>query len=553
MAQELSQAAATSRRRSREALFFLFWAVVFGVAYTQAPLYYSNQNQYFLHGLAAAGRGFLDQDWLANTRDPTPIFSAGVTLTYRYLSENLFHLYYVLLQGLYFYSLVGIFSVLTGIRPGSLAGLCFMAVFVVVHAGLLRLISVCTTGSEQTTGVDYPWFFQCGLAGQYILGFGLQPSVFGVFLVASIHAFLRGRPWQAAVWASASAVLHGTYLLGAAMLMLAYMLLLVRAGSVRRALGVGLLSLTIVAPVLIYNYLCFAPSDRAAFTKAQEILAHFRLPHHAVVERWLDGIALAQIGWMIAALVLVRRTPLFTIMLVVFGLSLLLTLVQVVTGNDSLAVLFPWRTSSILVPLATTVILARLVSRLEPWLLRRSVVQDRAVRAVCGLAIGAATVGGAAIMYFGLGYPSNVDELPLLDFVRSHKQSGDTFLLPVSLPKSDSGARGAFSTNFTPAPRPGTHLIAIDLQRFRIYTGAPIYADFKSIPYQDVEVIEWQRRLLWSQDLYGDRGETKENRLAELKIRGISHVIAAKNGAIAWPELEKVYEDSSYTLYRLKR
>ena len=52
---------------------FLLVACVFSLAYGQAPLYYSNQNQYFLHGLAQAGVGHLHEDWLANTVDPTPV------------------------------------------------------------------------------------------------------------------------------------------------------------------------------------------------------------------------------------------------------------------------------------------------------------------------------------------------------------------------------------------------------------------------------------------------------------------------------------------------
>jgi hypothetical protein len=540
MAQASSELPRPRWRRSSATLFFLFWAAVFGVACTQAPLYYSNQNQYFLHGLANAG--FLEQDWLANTIDPTPVFSAGVTLTYRYLNENLFYVYYVLLQGLYFFSLVGIFSVLTGIRRASLAGFCFMAVLVVVHSGLLRL------ASAQATGVDYPWFLQCGVAGQYILGFGLQPSVFGVFLVASVHAFLRERYWQAAIWASVGAVIHATYLLGSAMLILAYLLLLVRAGSLRKALGLGILALALVAPVLIYNYISFAPSDRADFAKAQDILAHFRIPHHAIVERWLDGIAVAQITWIISAIALVRRSRLLTIMLVVFVLSLLLTLLQVVTGNDSLALLFPWRSSAVLVPIATAVILGSLVSRLNPWLERRSAGQTRALQAACALVVACMTAGGAAIMFFGWGYHSNADELPLLDFVRAHKEPGETYLLPVSVPKSNPESRGVFSTNFTPAPRPGMHLIAIDLQRFRIYTGAPVYVDFKCIPYRDTEVIEWQRRVLWNQRLDAQWGS---DQTGQLRARGITHVVTMSDQNI--PEAEKLYEDATYKLYRLRQ
>src|SRR5262245_50561360 len=85
----------------RNLLLFLLGTVLFAAAYTQAPLYYSNQNQYFLHGLARAGDGVLQEDWLANTADPTPIFSGLVAVTATFLHPWAFHVYYALLMGAY--------------------------------------------------------------------------------------------------------------------------------------------------------------------------------------------------------------------------------------------------------------------------------------------------------------------------------------------------------------------------------------------------------------------------------------------------------------------
>src|SRR5262245_38939014 len=82
-----------SRILANPATKFGFWALVFSLACGQAPLYYSNQNQYFLRGLAAAGHGSLHDDWLANTRDPTPVFSWLVALTARFLPPATFHIY----------------------------------------------------------------------------------------------------------------------------------------------------------------------------------------------------------------------------------------------------------------------------------------------------------------------------------------------------------------------------------------------------------------------------------------------------------------------------
>ena len=68
---------------------WLLVAAVFAVAYTQSPLYEGNQNTKFLHGLAQAGRGYLEADWLANTVDPLPVFSSLIYAT-ALLNENLF-------------------------------------------------------------------------------------------------------------------------------------------------------------------------------------------------------------------------------------------------------------------------------------------------------------------------------------------------------------------------------------------------------------------------------------------------------------------------------
>src|SRR4051812_14856219 len=99
-------------QRTRAAASFLGWTLIFSLAYCQAPLYYSNQNQYFLHGLADGGFGYLDRDWLARTADSTPLFSLLVNATYRLLRPEAFYVYYALLQGTYFASLVGLFAFL---------------------------------------------------------------------------------------------------------------------------------------------------------------------------------------------------------------------------------------------------------------------------------------------------------------------------------------------------------------------------------------------------------------------------------------------------------
>src|SRR5438128_7216158 len=101
-------------RALRGVILFLVAAALFAAAYTQAPLYYSNQNQYFLHGLADAGEGLLEEDWLAGTKDPTPVFSALVSVTARMLHPWVFHIYYALFFGAYAVALILLFVAVVG-------------------------------------------------------------------------------------------------------------------------------------------------------------------------------------------------------------------------------------------------------------------------------------------------------------------------------------------------------------------------------------------------------------------------------------------------------
>jgi hypothetical protein len=524
---------------------FIF-PLTFGLAYTQAPLYYSNQNQYFLHGLAWAAHGQLKDDWLAKTADPTPVFSAIVCATSRHLHENVFYLYYFLILGLYARSMLGIFDYLTEGKAGAFGRIVFMTTLVAIHAGIFRILSA------RALGVDYPWYFQSGLAAQYVLGFGLQPSVAGVFLIASILAFLRDRPFVAAVWVGLAAVIHPTYLLGSAMLTITYMFVLFRDRRGWRAITLGAFTLLIVSPVVANSFYRFGPTNPETFSEAQRLLAHFRIPHHTSPKIWFDKIALLQVIWGVAAIIAVRRTRLFPILAGVFGMSLVLTLVQLAIRNDTLALLFPWRVSAILVPLATTIIASKCLQRIRWQQFQSNGRLQIGVGMACVAIMAALAISGPAATFGGWGYATTPEELPLLDFIKANVRQGDVYLLPVEL-KKPSRTVGAVSLNFTPPVRntdPSSPL-AVDLQRFRLYTGAPIFVDFKAIAYKDVEVLEWYRRLQWADAACRSHNWDEGNTLAEAMERGITHIVAATDRDIHSRRFTLIYQDQYYRVYRL--
>jgi hypothetical protein len=521
----------------------LIWAGAFGIAHTQCPLYFSNQNQYFLHGLAEGGLGFLEHDWLVSTHDPTPVFSAGVALTYRYLDVSLFYLYYFIVLAVYFCSLAAITAVLPGPPLTGLARFFFLTLLVAVHAAILRL------GSVYAFGVDYPWYLQSGIANQYVLGPGLQPSAFGALLVASVVAFARGRPLLATCCASFAAIVHPTYLLPAAFFVATYVVLLCRAGRGKTGLLLGAGSLGAVLPIVIYSLRMFAPSTPEQFAEAQRILVEIRIPHHANVRQWLDVIAVGQLAWMVLALFLVRRSILFPLLTFPTLAGLALTLVQVATGSNTLALLFPWRIAAVVMPVATAGILARLAAAASPWLDQRPALQLRCLWIGCGGLLAALVAGGVVVSWYGLGYRADDRELQMMEYVRKNKQSGDVYLLPIRIPAVGSG-RGAVSTTFTPPPQ-DPHLIRVDLQRFRLVTGAPIYVDFKSVPYKDVDVLRWYQRMQLCDAWYGGKSWNNPALCAQLADEGVTHVLIKADQAIDSAALQFVHGDNLYRLYRL--
>lgn len=519
---------------------YAWWALLFGLAYAQAPLYYSNQNQYFLHGLADAGRGQLHDDWLANTADPTPAFSFLVNFTASFLHEYAFHFYYLGLLGIYAASLLAIFSYLAGDRDTVGRRLAFVVAVTLVHCAFVRW------GSYRLLGADYAWYAQAGLAGQYALGAMFQPSTFGVLLIASIALFVHGLVFWSVTVAVTAALMHATYVLPAGMLILAYQLVLGRRGQWRYAFGVGLWGLVLVAPMLIFASIQFRPTSEAEFAEAQRLLVHLRIPHHCLPRLWCDGVAWGQIGWVALALLLVRKSALAVAIGVPFAIAAGLTLLQVATASDAIALLFPWRISAILVPIATAVILSRLVlicSLPSPALV------------VGHILLIALAIAGPVLVLTRQGFQTNDDELPLYEFVRTHRQPGDVYLLPMKVPDLAKTVRGSFSSDWKPvaARQADVRLIPIDFQRFRLATETPIFVDFKSIPYRDVEVLEWRRRLFWNQEMYRDRDWNQPDFADELRREGITHVVTTRHQEVKNERLKVAFEDANYRVFHLGR
>jgi len=481
--------------RLRRLLEPLLWALLFGLAYGQSPLYTSNQNQYFLHGAARAGVGDLARDWLANTVDSVPLFSLLVETVYRFLTPAAFYAIYLAIFGVYFFSLADIAIHLFDLSRRAARRL-FLAGLILVHAAALRY------GLTFLLGPEWDYLFDGGVAGQRLLGPVFQPSCFGALLLLSVALFLRRRPYAAVAAAVAAASIHPTYLLSAGTLSAAYLWLLWREGRNWRApLAAGLLALALVSPVVIYVVLALGPTSARLSAEAQAILVDIRIPHHALVSQWLDATVFFKLALCIAGLALARRTRLFPILLAGLLVTLGLTLAQVATGSYTLALLFPWRLSTILVPIASAVIVGWGAQRAGERVERHLAARGKLLEATCwGLATALALAGLARFIIDQRQMQADPAR-PMMTFVAANRESGDLYLIP---------------------PR---------LQEFRLSTGAAALVDFKSIPYLDVEVLAWYERQRMAEWFYRDRVEYVDCRLVD-RFRdeyGVTHVVLDAN------------------------
>jgi hypothetical protein len=365
-------------------------------------------------------------------------------------------------------------------------------------------------------GGDWEYFFDGGFAGQRLLGTVLQPSSFGVFLLLSIQQFLEDRPYRAVIAAAVAATVHPTYLLSAGILTLAYIVVEIRAGKdYRRAALIGGLALILVLPILAYSTSSFFPTA----ADAREVLVHFRLPAHAIVSEWFGAAAIATATLIGVALYLARGTRLWLVLVISIAVGLTLTLLQLLTGSDALALLFPWRLSTYLVPISVAV----LAGWLSVWLVEHTGPRfGRIAPAASIMLIGLSILSGLIWMAVQGLQERIAPENALYEYVRGAGEPDQVYAVP-----------------------PG-------LQDFRLVTGSPILADFKSIPYRRGEVINWHDRVRLLQWFYRDEINCglMDNFTAEY---GVTHmVLGPEQVGQVCPEMSERYNDGHYAVYELE-
>ncbi|MEO5369969.1 MAG: hypothetical protein H7833_07850 [Magnetococcus sp. DMHC-1] len=495
------------------------FALFFSVSCAQIYPFSGNQNTYFVHAMILANWGELSRDWLASTLSSIPYFDHLLAWAFQFMGVGSFYALYILLMALSAFCLGGIVLYVFPLHHHPLRLLIwFVAVqFVFSSVFAKAMMVIFKTALPQH-------LFISGEAWQIVFTSSLEPATFGLGLVMAIYLFLINRYYLAVFAAILSCTLHTGILLATVWLLGAFFWILWRDGWGWQRLGrLSLFSGLLSLPVLIYVLLYFSPTSAEISKRARQIIAFEFLPYHADSHMWLGWDTLFRFCLVICAIFLVaRQRVLRSILLIPLLLAVVGTVVQYLTRDSFLGLLFPWRISSVLVPMATVLILAWILVRLpEPPPLSHPA--GKAGMAV--LFLLAFFLSGSGIYRTISSYDQgeHSDESGAMKHMRDHWDKESVYLVP------------------------------IDMLRARLYSGMPVYVDGKGHPFRDQDFLQWWERVHRVRAFYA--GLTANSCFSAQEVSkafGVSHVIVPVATGLVCPGQVESYRDSHYVIYKIK-
>jgi formylglycine-generating enzyme required for sulfatase activity len=517
-----------------KAILLVMACLLFAGAYSQLPLFYNNQNTHFERGLANAGFGYLSSDWYAQQTEHIPVFSAFVSLVQLLDSHWIFYALHGVLAAVYALSL---FAIAHRVFPGILGMLpvsFFFAMLTLLHSPWIANPYVNYTP-------DWTWvpsrlqtlaFLSTnGMAGQYILGPFLQPSAFGVLLIASLALFVYKKEMPAVVCAVFAATVQTPYILHTALLTGAYMALMLSRKNVKSAAKVGGLALLLIMPIVLYVLFTFYPTNSATTSMAQTILFEERTPHHLKISVWFSHRVYIQLLIMVVGLLLsYRHKRLFFIFVLCTIGSIGLTSIQAISGSHFLALLSPWRVFTWLIPVSMALTVG-LFSFMATHIIS-TIPAERIRRWVSTTVICLFLVFLVGMFFTGVnktiaGARADGDRETVISYAKKHAKKDETYLIPLMF------------------------------EKFRLASGVPVFVDWKSHAIKDSEILEWYMRVQLAKAFYGaGNAADAGNALRHIQNHAsITHIVAPPEAGHLFnlPYLRLVFQDKEYNVFHLEK
>jgi hypothetical protein len=250
--------------------------------------------------------------------------------------------------------------------------------------------------------------------------------------------------------------------------------------------------------------------------KASHILARERIPFHAIPMHWLTTLDIFKLSMIAVAAYICHKQQnerLAFVLIISLVLGIAITVIVGFLDDDRILLLFPWRVSAILAPIALILLVATALNRFaKAWIYNHQKFVLIPIILLAGLVQFMKVYGGypgsAPVFWIEAALTSGVyrtkiqdrlDRMEVINWAKTH-DSADLYLVP------------------------------LDFEQFRIKSGRPIFIDWESHPFKDVEVIEWKRRIEVAQKAFENLRECRKIYSDEFNIVIVDNSSVAYKG-----------------------
>ena len=427
---------------------------------------------HLIHSIKYFDTNKLENDWIANQAHHLPVFVKFNYFLIKFFSSKI--IYFV---------------------HGVLLALCALYLF---------LISKNLFPKLETRNLTIIWFaffiilfhensFFSGVAGQSVIDIGYQPASFGILFFIGIYYFLMKKYFLCILLICLGASFHPTYVLHSGFLVLGFLSYLIISKNYKNFFKTLIIYSILILPITLFIIINFLTIDKNLIALGQEILLN-RIPHHADIRYWISYKDLFFFVTYIYALYIVRNKQFFIFFLIFGTCPILLSLIQYFLNINSIALAFPWRSSVFITPISSVIILSSWIEKIK-------------------LNIHKLKIISFSLLLFTSTF----------FFIKSHfiKDLNGEFTKKLMLSKE-------IKNNFESIER---ILVPTNLDYIRMYTGLPIFINWKHHAFRFDQLIEWRQRMDLTNEFYSNTNkETQLLKLKEIqKIENISHILISKN------------------------
>jgi len=428
---------------------------------------------HLIHSIKYFDTNKLENDWIANQAHHLPVFVQFNYVLIKLLSSKV--IYFI---------------------HGILLALCALYLF---------LISKNLFPKLETRNLAIIWFalftilfhensFFSGVAGQSVIDIGYQPASFGILFFIGIYYFLIKKYFLCILFICLGASFHPTYVLHSGFLVLGILTYFILSKNYQNFLKTLIIYSILILPITLFIIINFLTIDENLTTLGQEILLD-RIPHHADIKYWLSYKDLFFLVTYLYALYIVRKNKQFFTLFLIFGICpILLSLTQYFYDINSLALAFPWRSSVFITPISSVIILSSWIEKIKLDINKLKIVSFSLILLVS--------------TFF---------------FIKSHfiKDLNGEFTKKLILSEE-------IKKNFDSIER---ILIPTNLDYIRMYTGLPIFINWKHHTFRFDQLIKWRKRMNLADEFYSNNNiESQLIKLKEIqKIENISHILIYKD------------------------